>query len=516
MNEEGGAPASPAAPFFGTAYVEDRATFDIPSDGDLWPSCWSDDDALYTANGDGKAFGGTFVDIAMSRVTGSPFASPPNLKGTTLATAGALGPIWTKGNYNRKPTGMLCVDGAIYMAVQDLQFDFLDAPAATIAVSKDHGVTWSWNEDKPMFSDYVMTTLMFLDFGKDSENAIDEYVYAYGIDNNWRFTSKRLSPTKLWLARMPKAKVMDRSAWTYFAGTNDDGSPRFDAELANRKPVLEDATKLYTKPFYSSGVRDMTVISQGGIVYDAPLRRYIYTSWTEFTFEFYEAPQPWGPWKKFVSRDYGPYPWNDALNGGYATTIPSKFISPDGKTMFVQSNTFVGGMKNYELSFRKLLVEPFVAEPRTNEKSDKNLALVERGGVPISRAGHASPTTILNDGQTVGSVDSWTDEEKTEDFWGVVWPRPWTVDSVSYTTGKMFPNGGWFDTLRVQVRRNGQWEDVPDAQVSPAYPMTIDAGDHRTYEYTFAPVAADGVRVIGDPGGSTTFSSASEIAARYR
>lgn len=39
----------PEGPFFGTAYVEDNATLDVGgSDGDLWPSCWSDDDALYT------------------------------------------------------------------------------------------------------------------------------------------------------------------------------------------------------------------------------------------------------------------------------------------------------------------------------------------------------------------------------------------------------------------------------------------------------------------------------------
>lgn len=49
----------PDTPFFATATIEDRATVSTQSDGDLWPSCWSDDDALYTANGDGDAFGGT-------------------------------------------------------------------------------------------------------------------------------------------------------------------------------------------------------------------------------------------------------------------------------------------------------------------------------------------------------------------------------------------------------------------------------------------------------------------------
>lgn len=505
--------AASDAPAFATAYVEDHATLRLPSDGDLWPSCWSDDDALYTANGDGKAFADTFVDIAMSRVTGSPRQA--NLAGKTIATGSALGQTWTQGNYNRKPTGMLCVDGAIYVAIQDLSTDFLDAPAATIAVSKDHGVTWSWDKSKPMFSNWTMTTLMFLDFGRNNANAFDDNVYAYALDNNWRFTSRRLSPTRLWLARVPRDKVMDRGAWTYFAGVGVDGTPAFDGDIQHRVPVLEDPTKVYTRAFYSGGAHDMTVISQGGIVYDAPLKRYIYTSWTEFTFEFYEAPAPWGPWKKFLSRDYGNYPWSASLNGGYATTIPSKFISADGKEMFVQSNTFVGGVKNYELSFRKLLIEPYVASPENNEKADTNLALPEHGGVPIFRAGHAGPTTSLNDGATSGSVDSWTDEEKTEDYWGIVWSRPRTMSSVAYTTGKMFSNGGWFASLRLEVRQNGTWV-TKIARTTPQYPYTGAAGTNQTYVFDFDPVVADGVRVIGAPGGTTTFTSASELAVYYK
>src|SRR5690606_22514841 len=111
------------------------------------------------------------------------------------------------------------------------------------------------------------------------------------------------------------------------------------------------------------------VISQGSVVYNAPLERYIYTSWTEYTFEFYEAPQPWGPWTLFLRKDFGGYPWfgSDSptpKNGGYATTIPSKFISDDGREMWLQCNWFVGvgsGSPNYHFSLRKLVVEPFAA-----------------------------------------------------------------------------------------------------------------------------------------------------------
>jgi hypothetical protein len=53
---------------------------------------------------------------------------------------------------------MICVDGVLYLAVQDLALDFDDAPAATICRSDDKGRTWTWDKSAPMFGDYVFTT----------------------------------------------------------------------------------------------------------------------------------------------------------------------------------------------------------------------------------------------------------------------------------------------------------------------------------------------------------------------
>src|SRR5689334_17734762 len=171
--------------FFSSVSVEDRASYNLLSDGDLWPSCWSDDDNVYTANGDGRGFNLfalTYSDIVVNRISGVL----PYLTGTAIAAADTVGQIWTGDNYNRKPTGILCIDDTIYMAIQDLSLDFNDAPAASISKSTDHGRTWTWDHEAPMFDNYRFTTIMFLDFGKDGANAIDGYVYAYGLDYNWR------------------------------------------------------------------------------------------------------------------------------------------------------------------------------------------------------------------------------------------------------------------------------------------------------------------------------------------
>src|SRR5206468_4723973 len=69
----GNAQAPAETTFFSTAVEEAYSTLQIPGgDGDLWPSCWADDDNLYTASGDGAAFFNArmFNDIAVSRISG--------------------------------------------------------------------------------------------------------------------------------------------------------------------------------------------------------------------------------------------------------------------------------------------------------------------------------------------------------------------------------------------------------------------------------------------------------------
>jgi len=39
-------------------------TYQMTGNGDLWPSCWAEDDNLYAANGDGKGFGKVYTDMA--------------------------------------------------------------------------------------------------------------------------------------------------------------------------------------------------------------------------------------------------------------------------------------------------------------------------------------------------------------------------------------------------------------------------------------------------------------------
>lgn len=523
-----GAVSPDGSTLFATAYAEESDTYDTTSQGDLWPSCWSSDGYLYAANGDGNGFTvkrndvnspprpGTAPDIAVSRLSGSP----GSITGETLAAGDELGRVWDpSGDYTRKPTGMVCVDGDLYLAIQDLAKDFNDAPNASISKSTDKGVTWTFDSSAPMFDDYVFTTIMFLDYGQDGANAIDGYVYAYGLDFNWRdsFDDTVEDPTKLYLARVPKTSILDRSTWEFFTGVDADGNPQWSSDIALKAPVLEDDRRIYQSTRDPDNPSDMTVISQGSVVYNQPLDRYLYTSWTEYTYEFYEAPEPWGPWRHFLTKDYGGYPWEDTKNGGYATTIPSKFVSADGKTMWVQSNTFVGGATNYNFSVRELLVEPFVETTPENARSEtNNLAQTGEGTTPIDKVAHFGHVEYFNDGVKAQNEDSWDQENKTTDWWGYTWTRAYHLNRVVYTTGEMFFDGGWFSSdLRVQVRQDFAWVDVTGLTITPDYPYSSDAGTNETYTFAFDDTWGDGVRIVGVPGGSAFFTSIGELEAYY-
>ena len=457
--------------------------------------------------------------MAVSVITGMP----PHLRGATIATD--VGSNWSGKNYNRKPTGMLCIHGAIYLAFQNLSLNFVDSPAASIARSTDNGKTWTWDKTAPMFGApndpqsplaYKFTTVFFLDYGKNSDNAIDGYVYAYGLDNNWR------EQQTLYLARVPDGKIQTRSAWEFYAGRNRSGEPTWSSDITQKAAVLTDNRAFYTDvstlyPVASKKKHGPNyAIGQGGVVYDAPLRRYLFTSWSGTTHQIYDAPHPWGPWTHLHSADFGPF--KTSLNyGQYGTSIPSKFISTDGKTLYLQSNVWDLG---YTFALRRLYLEPYTPASPANRPSDTNLALAS-GTRAISKSTRFGSlcgldcSDQLNSG-VQGNEDDYDGEVRTTDWWGYVWPRPYHINRVVYETGDMVPDGGWFSNeLRVQVRQNFEWVDVPGTTITPRYPYSIETGRHVTYTFSFPDAWGDGVRIIGTPGGTSHFTSISQFGVYY-
>ena len=121
----------------------------------------------------------------------------------------------------------------------------------------------------------------------------------------------------------------------------------------------------------------------------------------------------------------------------------------------------------------------------------------------------------LNDGSYDISTDSWDGFYKDEDFWGYLWGESLFFNHIAYFTGDIFPDGGWFTSLKVQYTQDGStWNDVPIVKMSPEYSFTDQAAGKQAltrYDISIPTVRGTGIRIYGSPGGTATFSSIAEL-----
>jgi hypothetical protein len=110
-----------------------------------------------------------------------------------------------------------------------------------------------------------------------------------------------------------------------------------------------------------------------------------------------------------------------------------------------------------------------------------------------------------------------------EDWYAVEMDQPQTIVRAVYRHGKLFRNGGWFDTsegkplIQIKRTREGPWETAARLDT---YPQAASARppilyDGQAFEVKLAaPVKAAGIRILGRPG--QAFSSCAELAAYER
>src|SRR5690606_13655321 len=119
---------------------------------------WADDDALYTVYGDGWGFEPRLkskLSMGLAKITGPADAIQAiNVRAPTLEVLG-------DGARGRKGSGLLCVDGVLYLYARN-------AGNSQLAWSRDHGRNWTWCDWKWTTSFGAPT---FLNFGKDYAGA---------------------------------------------------------------------------------------------------------------------------------------------------------------------------------------------------------------------------------------------------------------------------------------------------------------------------------------------------------
>jgi hypothetical protein len=96
--------------------------------------------------------------------------------------------------------------------------------------------------------------------------------------------------------------------------------------------------------------------------------------------------------------------------GGYGVTIPSKFVQPDGKTMYLQANVCPcggGGIGTsvYNFNLRKLVLTPSAPGAAVDLPGSANLAAPGSGAVAVSKSSQSGKPAWLFEGTAANGVD---------------------------------------------------------------------------------------------------------------
>ena len=280
---------------------------------DNWPLTWADDGHLYTAYGDGNGFEPKVpgkLSLGFARIVGGP----DHFTGINIRSA--TGEQTGDGPRGRKASGMLMVEGVLYMWVRNADGA---GHGSRLAWSKDHARTWQW-------ADWEFTELgypCFLNFGRNYDGARDEYVYTYSPDT----PSAYREADAVVLARVPRGRIADRGAYEFFETMSNQGEPIWTEDIARRGPAFT----------FRGGCNRMAV------TFNRPLGRYLMTMRSRARaggrnqFSIYDAPEPWGPWTTvyYTEEWEGQRLVSGSAGWGEAQHLPAKWISEDGLTLYL-------------------------------------------------------------------------------------------------------------------------------------------------------------------------------------
>lgn len=101
-----------------------------------------------------------------------------------------------------------------------------------------------------------------------------------------------------------------------------------------------------------------------------------------------------------------------------------------------------------------------------------------------------------------------------EDYVGYMFDRTLVLNKLVFNEGGHWgTDGGWFNNgiMRVEVYTDGEWTEV-ETKVTPAYPADNGVSDGGgIYVFTFEGIRAEGIRLIGEAGGTCKIISCGEL-----
>lgn len=299
--------------------------------GDQWAGTWADDGHLYMGWGDGTGFGHrggwrdpstAFMGLALLEGT------PPNHRGVNLwggykpqSQAGALYVNRDPQPTNLKPAdGLISINGTMYWYAERKSDGRISCQLLT---STDYGRNWK-DHGRFFEEDGKFAFTGIIQFGQnysDAPSYLGDYLYMFDGGTKAK-TNPHYLRTDMLLARIPLDDLLNRRAVEFFDGT--PRNPSWTSDIDQARAVFEDRR----------GVN-----SHVSCTYNKAIGRYILLTMhsndgVKKGFGIFESDRPWGPWSTVHYMDK-----LDEFVPGLAVLInlslPSKWISPDGKSMWL-------------------------------------------------------------------------------------------------------------------------------------------------------------------------------------
>lgn len=341
---------------------------------DFWIT-WTADDRQFIAVEDGVGWmdnPSRWFNGQLWAITGGPQNATFEHVSTYPDLAYPIG--WVRPYTQYYPFGTLAVDGGIYQYLALLSQPN-DSPSrwigAKLIYSPDNGRTWH-NQDgsspvvwesadksspaKMAFfreSQEAFSMLSFLQMGRNYEANRDGYVYVYSQNGNTDGTMNQLV-----MFRVPKAQIIDRSAYEYFTGLEAHGMGTWSKDIRARGIV-----HTFPRGWVNTGVGARELITEAwlpSVTYNAPLGLYMMANWghgsasdgTWFGKPSYlglwVALNPWGPWTQ-IHEETAWTPGGDIGARCYTPQISPKWISADGKSFWIVWTDFQNKRTKAEL-----------------------------------------------------------------------------------------------------------------------------------------------------------------------
>ncbi|MBL8210314.1 MAG: DUF4185 domain-containing protein [Bryobacterales bacterium] len=305
--------------------------------GDNWHMTWAPDDHQYMSLCDGRGWaGGMEYNTRVLRLTGNaPNYGVQDVPGYPAISA--------QGRWYG--FGILSIGNLLYQFISHAPGMLQPFDSARLVYSPDLGNSWKMSNGSPMTwagadasnmffqntPNRAFSLLSFAQYGRGYQDNTDGYVYVYAPNG-----SSEGSMNQLVMARVRKEKVLDRSAYEFFASRNVDGSANWSGDINNRGVV-----HTFPAGWVAS---DLSYAWHPSVTYNKALGVYLMAAAgtgrggvfarNPSYLGIYKASNPWGPWVQIHENDN----WianGDGTTRLYEPVIAPKWISADGKSFYL-------------------------------------------------------------------------------------------------------------------------------------------------------------------------------------